>query len=94
MYQPDPQTDPLERYDPAEAIAQKFGGYRRLALAVGVETSTVLRWCQSRKMQGTGGIIPMRRWDDVLLAARRAGVSLTRTELAATPIKRARSEIQ
>jgi len=92
-YQPDPFVDVLDRYDPAEAIAQRFGGYRRLALALKVETSTVMRWCQSRKVKGTGGVIPMGRWDDVLFAARQRGIALHRGELAAMPVKRARGEI-
>ena len=93
MYQAKPKMDALERYDPAEGIAQRFGGYAALARACRVETSTVMRWCQSRKMRGTGGIIPINRWDDVLFAARRAGIDVTRAELAAIPVKRARSEI-
>jgi hypothetical protein len=92
-YQPDPVVDVLDRYDPAEAIARRFGGYSRLARALKIETSTVMRWCQSRKVKGTGGVIPMGRWDDVLFAAHQRGITLNRGELAAMPTKRARSEI-
>jgi DNA-binding transcriptional regulator YdaS (Cro superfamily) len=91
MHKPFPFEDLAQRYDPAEEVVQRFGGYTPLAKLLGIEPSTVMRWCQSRRVNGTGGVVPPSRWDAILAASRQRGFPLTRDDLSQPPVLRAQA---
>lgn len=77
------------RYDPAFRVVELFGGFTPMAKALGLEPSTVFRWCQSRATtDGTGGRIPHKHWAPILLLAARRSIRLTQADLLAEPTQR------
>jgi hypothetical protein len=67
--------------DPAYSVVEKLGGKSAVAEFLGLDKSTLSRWCQPHP-QGTGGIIPQRYWPQLLQMAREQGVRISLKELA------------
>ncbi len=76
------------RYDPALLVVEAFGGYNALSKLLGIEASTVFRWCQSREVNGTGGFIPRKHWNRLLQLADSRSIELTRELLMEPPAQR------
>jgi DNA-binding transcriptional regulator YdaS (Cro superfamily) len=71
----------IHRLEPAYTIVERLGGKSTVAESLGLDKSTLSRWCQ-RKPYGTGGVIPQRYWPKLLELARQAGVEVALEELA------------
>lgn len=66
--------------EPAYSVVEKLGGKSAVAQYLGVDKSTLSRWCQE-KPTGTGGMIPQRYWPQLLQLARELRVRLEVKEL-------------
>lgn len=62
--------------NPAADIIKRFGGNRRIAALLGVHEQTPAKWKQRRGLGGTGGMIPQRHHQKLLLAAREQDIRL------------------
>ena len=71
--------------EPAFSVIQKLGGKSAVSDRLGLDKSTLSRWCQSRP-HGTGGIIPQRYWPQLAEMAREQRVRITLKELAAVEV--------
>jgi hypothetical protein len=72
----------IHSLQPAYGVVERLGGKAEVAEALGLDKSTLSRWCQP-KPAGTGGQIPRKHWDDLLKMARQRGVAVDLKELAA-----------
>jgi hypothetical protein len=72
----------IHTLEPAYGVVEKLGGKSVVCEALGLDKSTLSRWCQPRP-QGTGGMIPQRYWPALIEMARHQRVSITLEELAA-----------
>lgn len=72
----------IHRLEPAFTIVERLGGKSHVAESLGLDKSTLSRWCQP-KPWGTGGVIPQKYWPRMLELARQAGVDIALEELAA-----------
>lgn len=72
----------IHKLEPAYTTVEKLGGKADVAEALGLDKSTLSRWCQPRP-HGTGGVIPQRYWPKLLWMARMKRVTITVQELAA-----------
>lgn len=75
----------IHTLDPAYTVIEKLGGKPALSERLGLDKSTLSRWCQARP-SGTGGLIPQRYWPALIEVAREQGVSITLEELAAVEV--------
>ena len=71
--------------EPAYSVIEKLGGKSDVAEYLGLDKSTLSRWCQPRP-QGTGGLVPQRYWPQLLQMAREQNVRITLKELAAVEV--------
>lgn len=71
----------IHTLDPAYKVVEKLGGRQVVADTLGIDKSTVVRWCHPHP-QGTGGIIPQRYWPRLMQMAREQGVRISLKELA------------
>ena len=71
----------IHRLEPAFTIVERLGGKSTVAESLGLDKSTLSRWCQP-KPWGTGGMIPQKYWTKMLELARQAGVDIALEELA------------
>lgn len=71
-------------YNQASRIVSKFGGVRRLAVAIGYEPTRVYRWTYPRERGGTDGLVPAASVPIVQTAALAHGVVLTEADWAPT----------
>lgn len=71
----------IHTLDPAHKIIEALGGRTYVAEQLGVDRSTISRWCQPHP-QGTDGKIPQRYWKDIMGLARASNVRLTLAELS------------
>jgi len=71
--------------EPAYSVIEKLGGKSEVAEQLGLDKSTLSRWCQPRP-QGTGGLVPQRYWPQLLQMAREQNVRITLKELAAVEV--------
>ena len=71
--------------EPAFSVIQKLGGKSAVAEYLGLDKSTLSRWCQPAP-PGTGGLIPQRYWPALVEMAREQGVRITLKELAAVEV--------
>lgn len=62
--------------NPAQAIIDKFGGVPKVAKICGVDDSRVYRWTYPKKRGGTGGTVPQKHIQPLILAARARDISL------------------
>jgi hypothetical protein len=72
----------IHTQEPAFSVIEKLGGKAYVADELGLDKSTLSRWCQS-KPSGTGGVIPQKHWGKLLEVAAERRVRLTLKELAA-----------
>lgn len=63
--------------EPATSIIRKFKGLKAVAEITGVSSHSVMRWRYPRSKRGTGGLIPHRHADKLLVFARENGVDLS-----------------
>lgn len=75
----------IHTHDPAYTVIERLGGKAVVAEALGLDRSTLSRWCQPRP-EGTGGQIPQRHWGQLITMARAQGVDITVQELAAVEV--------
>ncbi len=66
--------------DPAYRVITLLGGKTFVARELGLSPSTITRWC-SPHPDGTGGTIPQRYWQRLLVLARHEGVELSLSDL-------------
>jgi hypothetical protein len=71
--------------EPAYTVIEKLGGKSAVAQALGLDKSTLSRWCQPSP-QGTGGLIPQRYWPQLMQMARLQRVRIGVKELAAVEV--------
>lgn len=75
----------VHKLEPAFSILQKLGGKSAVAAELHLSASTLSRWCSPRP-KGTGGTIPQRYWDDLLLLAQRRKVAISPADLFAVRV--------
>lgn len=75
----------VHTHEPAYSIVEKLGGKAEVAQKLGLDKSTLSRWCQDRPL-GLGGVIPQRHWPALLQMARKKGIKITLEELAALKV--------
>ena len=68
--------------EPAYSVIEKLGGKTSVADRLGLDKSTLSRWCQPQPA-GTGGLIPQRYWPRLIEMAREQRVRISLKELAA-----------
>jgi len=71
--------------NPAYTVIEKLGGKSAVAEYLGLDKSTLSRWCQD-KPAGTGGIVPQRYWPQLIEMAREQRVRIGVKELAAVEV--------
>lgn len=71
--------------EPAYTVIEKLGGKSTVSEQLGLDKSTLSRWCQP-KPDGTGGVIPQRHWAGLMEMARAKRVRITLEELAAVEV--------
>jgi len=67
--------------NPAEFASHVFGGYNRLAVALGVQRWMVHKWAKRPRSQGGTGFVPCRYQAQLLLIARERGLDLKAEDL-------------
>lgn len=77
-------------YPQAHRIIEKFGGIMMLvaeirAAGYRINTSTVYKWTYPKSKGGSGGLIPTQSWPAVFDAARRAGLTITPSDIDPRP---------
>ncbi|CAB4136598.1 hypothetical protein UFOVP312_24 [uncultured Caudovirales phage] len=72
----------IHTLEPAYTVIEKLGGKSAVSDALGLDKSTLSRWCQPRP-GGTGGLIPQRYWPQLIDMARDQRVRIGIKELAA-----------
>jgi hypothetical protein len=75
----------IHTHEPASSVINKLGGRTAVANHLGLDKSTLSRWCQPRP-SGTGGLIPQRYWPQLMQMARVQRVRITLKELAAVEV--------
>lgn len=71
--------------DPAYSIVEKLGGKAAVAEKLGLDKSTISRWCQPVP-QGTGGLVPQRYWPQLIEIGRAQKVRVTLKDLVALEV--------
>lgn len=67
--------------EPAFSVIEKLGGKRQVAGVLGVDKSTLTRWCQMPP-DGTGGTIPQKHWRTLMALGQVRGTPVTLKELS------------
>ena len=75
----------IHKEEPAYSVIEKLGGKSAVSDKLGLDKSTLSRWCQPRPA-GTGGVIPQRYWPQLAEMAREQRVRITLKELAAVEV--------
>ena len=75
----------IHMHEPAYSLIEKLGGKTAVAGELGVDKSTLSRWCQP-KPYGTGGAVPQRHWHKLISLAKRKGMPLGWEELVALEV--------
>lgn len=70
-------VNPVERLEPAASIIDRLGGIQKVASAIGLSPTCVMRWRYPKAKGGSDGFVPSRRQQALLDAARIMGVDLT-----------------
>jgi hypothetical protein len=60
----------------AERVINKLGGARAVAGMLGMTTQAVYRWMKPIEQGGAGGLIPMKRQLELMVAAHQRGLEL------------------
>lgn len=68
----------------AERIIKKCGGPTVVAGICGVHVTRVYRWTYDRERGGTGGIIPTRHQNRLLIGAMQQGIDLSPADFFTT----------
>jgi hypothetical protein len=76
------QRELTMKSEQAQRIIAKFGGPRRLAIAIGCQPPAVYRWTYPRDRGGTDGYLPNAVKDRVKAAADLLGVEITAEDWA------------
>lgn len=72
------------RYNQAEKIVSRFGGYTKVAELLGVSRQTVYRW-QRPRPHGTDGVIPSSKVIELIELARSQRIDLTDVDWTPEP---------
>lgn len=75
----------IHTLDPAYTVIEKLGGKGEVCEVLGLDKSTLSRWCQPKPL-GTGGMIPQRYWPQLIEMAREKRVRIGVKELAAVEV--------
>lgn len=75
----------IHTLSPAYEIIERLGGKNDVAEALGLDKSTLSRWCQPRP-SGTGGMIPQRYWGALMQMARTKKVRVKLEDLIAVEV--------
>lgn len=75
----------VHTHEPAYSVIEKLGGKSAVAEVLGLDKSTLTRWCQPKPL-GTGGLIPQRYWPQLIEMARSQKVRIGLKELAAVEV--------
>lgn len=73
---------------PASIVIQRFGGIKAVADALGLERTAVQRWTYG-KDKGTGGTVPQKHWNRLLMAAAERDVALEANDLLPSDLRAA-----
>ncbi len=65
---------------PAYPLIEKLGGKAAVASELGVNKSTLSRWC-APPPGGLGGVVPQRYWDQLIAMGKRQRTPVTLREL-------------
>lgn len=61
----------------AERVINKLGGARAVAGMLGMTTQAIYRWMKPIDEGGSGGLIPMKRQLELMVAAHQRGLELS-----------------
>lgn len=61
----------------ARRVINKLGGARAVSLMLGISVQAVYKWLVPIKDGGCGGLIPVRRQIELMVAAAQRGIKLT-----------------
>jgi predicted DNA-binding transcriptional regulator AlpA len=61
----------------AERVINKLGGARAVAGMLGMTTQAIYRWMKPTEEGGAGGLIPMKRQLELMVAAKQRGLELS-----------------
>jgi hypothetical protein len=61
----------------ARRVINKLGGARAVSLMLGISVQAVYKWLVPIKEGGCGGLIPVRRQIELMVAAAQRGIKLT-----------------
>lgn len=61
----------------AKRVINKLGGARAVSLMLGISVQAVYKWLVPIKDGGCGGLIPVRRQIELMVAAAQRGIKLT-----------------
>ena len=67
--------------DPATTVLARFGGAGPLAQLLRLDRSAVHRWALPKHRGGSGGLIPARHHQRLLILAAQHGITLTAADL-------------
>jgi transposase len=60
----------------AQRVINKCGGVRNVSRMLCISTKAVYKWCTATRYGGTGGLIPVRRQLELMIAAKAHGIEL------------------
>ena len=75
----------MSTLEPAATVLARFGGSGPLAQLLRLDRSTVHRWALPRDRSGSGGLIPARHHQRLLVLAAAEGIPLSAADLVGTP---------
>jgi len=71
--------------EPAKTIVDRLGGASAVASITGVHRTRVYGWMRRREDGGTGGVIPFRHAQTLLIAAADKGIALDASDFLPAP---------
>jgi len=71
----------VHKCEPAYSVLERLGGKGPVSAHLGLDRSTLSRWCSERP-GGTGGMIPQQHWPKLLSMARRYDIRIKLADLA------------
>lgn len=60
----------------ATRVINKLGGVRAVSLMLGISPQAIYRWTWPKENFGGGGLIPLRRQLELMIAAKHRGIEL------------------
>lgn len=73
--------------EPAYSVCDRLGGKAHLARVLGLDISTLSRWCTPKDQGGTGGFVPQKYWRPILSYAKKRGTRMDLVDLSGIGLK-------